>query len=168
VSRGPGSFTGVRIGVLAAKSLAWTLVRPLAGVPTFEALAAGSGAERAGVVIDARIRQVYFTLLRREDGRWRAELPDQVAPPADAAARLPAGITLVGTALRTWPDAFPRTRFVWAPEETWEPRAAVVARLGEERFRREGRGDDVLGLEPYYLRALAVRTMEEGVSGLEA
>ena len=67
---GPGSFTGVRIGVAAAKGFAWGLNLPCCGVPTLEAMAKGV-AVTDGVYIsamDARRNQVYTALFRMEQG----------------------------------------------------------------------------------------------------
>ncbi len=75
VSEGPGSFTGLRVGVSAAKGLAFATGKPLAGVPTLLALA--ERAVRASVVpdgglvvplLDARREEIYYQLFRRENG----------------------------------------------------------------------------------------------------
>ena len=72
VSHGPGSFTGLRIGMAAAKGLAWGLEIPAVGVSTLEAMAFG-GPEKEGsrlcCVMDARRNQVYNALFEIRDGR---------------------------------------------------------------------------------------------------
>ena len=70
VSSGPGSFTGVRIGVSAAKGLAWGLDKPVCGVSTLEAMALQTPEAEAFVcaVMDARRSQVYNALFEWRDG----------------------------------------------------------------------------------------------------
>ncbi|MCL2409036.1 MAG: tRNA (adenosine(37)-N6)-threonylcarbamoyltransferase complex dimerization subunit type 1 TsaB [Oscillospiraceae bacterium] len=70
VARGPGSFTGVRIGVSAAKGLAWGLDKPVAGVSTLEAMAYQIPHPGAIIcpVMDARRGQVYNALFEWKDG----------------------------------------------------------------------------------------------------
>ena len=73
VSRGPGSFTGIRIGVSAAKGLCWGADKPAIGVSTLEAMAWNAADAPAGSIIccamDARRSQVYNALFRFENGR---------------------------------------------------------------------------------------------------
>ena len=79
VANGPGSFTGVRIGVAAAKGLAWGADKPVCGVSTLEAMAHHL-ADREGIVaavMDARRGQVYNALFEASNGALKRLCPDR-------------------------------------------------------------------------------------------
>lgn len=79
VAKGPGSYTGVRIGVTLAKTLAWSLKLPISAVSSLEVLAA-NGRHFQGLIcplFDARRGQVYTGLYEYQDGRLQSVLPDQ-------------------------------------------------------------------------------------------
>ena len=71
IAAGPGSFTGLRIGIAAVKGLAWAADKPCLGVSTLEAMAWGARALGGDLccVMDARAGQVYNALFTVEDGR---------------------------------------------------------------------------------------------------
>ena len=70
VAAGPGSFTGIRIGVAAAKGIAWGADKPLCGVSTLAAMAHACNSENTVIcpVMDARRSQVYNALFERKSG----------------------------------------------------------------------------------------------------
>jgi len=80
VARGPGSFTGIRIGVAAARGLAWGAEKPCCGVSTLEAMAMPLAFMEGAVVccaMDARRSQVYNALFSAEGGRLVRLVPDR-------------------------------------------------------------------------------------------
>ena len=89
VGTGPGPFTGLRVGLMTAAALSDALTVPAYGVCSLDAMASDGDCV---VVADARRKEVYWA--RYEAGR-RVEGPE-VLRPADLAARLPAGVLLVG------------------------------------------------------------------------
>jgi len=90
VSRGPGSFTGVRIGVSAVKGLAWGLNKPVCGVSTLEAMAYQTPVPDVLLcpVMDARRDQVYNALFRWRNGTPGRLRDDRAISLADLAADL--------------------------------------------------------------------------------
>jgi tRNA threonylcarbamoyladenosine biosynthesis protein TsaB len=113
VTRGPGSFTGLRVGLAFAKGLGVALDRPVVGVGVLEALAEGAGDGFVAAAIDARRGQVYLQVF---DGGRPLMAPDVLAVEA-AAARLvelwiggPA--TLVGPGAALLASALPRARLI--------------------------------------------------------
>ncbi len=91
VSAGPGSFTGLRVGMSAAKGYCFGWGLPMAAVPTLEALASRFPSERRFIcpVLDARKKEVYAALFRREGGVLRRLTPDLALPPEALPDRLP-------------------------------------------------------------------------------
>jgi tRNA threonylcarbamoyladenosine biosynthesis protein TsaB len=159
VSIGPGSFTGLRIGLSLAKGMAFAGGLPLAAVPTLEALAAVVVAPPGATVwaaLDARMREVYAAPFRAAaDGPERLGADEALAPDV-LAARLGPEAILVGDAA----DAYPVLRERGArvlPFATHHPRGGVVARLGA-RLLAAGRGADPGPLEPAYVRASQAET----------
>lgn len=144
---GPGSFTGLRVSMSLAKGIALALRVPVVGVPS---LAAWLDAEpRAAVAIARAGAQDAYLLLRGEvEPRIVAasDLAGQVkGSPVAASSELAAAFGLSG--------ALP-------PQAA----AAAVARLGALRLRAEPRGDDLAGLEPWYLRPPRGVTPTETIS----
>ncbi len=67
---GPGSFTGMRVGVATIKGLAWALKKPIAGIPTLDILAQNVRVDNTHIipVIDARRSMVYYSVYRKKEG----------------------------------------------------------------------------------------------------
>lgn len=164
VSVGPGSFTGLRVGI--ATAVGWARARrlPACGVPTLEALAAAVEAPSVGVVVDARRGEVAAALFERRDGRLVRVVeevvgePDRVAQAFREAGGAGARCLLVGDGLARWAEAFvralPQARL--APPALWSPRAATVAWLGRCRLL-EGGAQPLVHIQPWYGRTPAFR-----------
>jgi tRNA threonylcarbamoyladenosine biosynthesis protein TsaB len=149
VSIGPGSFTGLRIGVSTVKGLAWALGLPIAAVPTLDAMAAAVPWTALPVctVLEARRDEVYAAFYRRDGEGLRRESDYLALTPAALAAMLGAPTLVIGDAAGAIDS--PHARRLPAPQRL--PSPACVAVLGRERLRL---GDTVGAAElvPFYLR----------------
>jgi tRNA threonylcarbamoyladenosine biosynthesis protein TsaB len=151
VNRGPGSFTGVRVGVAAARALALALARPVLAVSTLEALAAAAGAQPAGTIIaavDARRGQLYVQAF---DHRVAALGPPCALAPADLRLGAVAPpLRLVGNGAvalaAALSDAGPMV------SESIEADAGSVARRALERLAAGERPLEGRAVHPLYLR----------------
>lgn len=153
VSIGPGSFTGLRVGVVCAKTLAWAVGAKLVGVDTFLATASQSPPEvdRVQVVGDGQRGDLYVGRYRRDlTGDWSLDGAIGIAPADDWLAGLTATDVVSGPGLERHAEAA-AARCRVLSRELWTPRAATIARLGQPPAVR-GNTDDVWSLEPFYLR----------------
>ncbi|QSR47665.1 tRNA (adenosine(37)-N6)-threonylcarbamoyltransferase complex dimerization subunit type 1 TsaB [Aeromonas veronii] len=107
--RGPGSFTGVRIGISVAQGLAFGAGVPLIGISTLAAMAQGAyrldGAEQVLTAIDARMNEVYFGRYELIDGRMQLVGDEVVSEPValvDVRGKLAGPVTCVGTGFETY------------------------------------------------------------------
>ena len=155
VAHGPGSFTGVRIGVSTLKGLALGTGAPLVGVSTLRALAHGAPADAANVcvLVDARINEVYGAAYRRSADGWIEIVPEFVGPIEAILAKLPGDAVVLGDGAWRYEARLravaPQTR-VLSPE-AGRPSGAAVAREGLAAFRAGNPGDPARVL-PVYLR----------------
>ena len=158
VAEGPGSFTGVRIGVAAAKGFAWGAELPCYGVSTLEAMAESLGIWQGYVcpVMDARRSQVYnalFYVNRGAPERVREDRAIALADLSEELKTLEGPIFLVGDGSnlthKTLHDAIPN--LVLPPEHRMHQRAVGVALLAE-RKAAAGNSGDANALAPNYLR----------------
>ncbi len=158
VAAGPGSFTGVRIGVAAAKGFAWGKELPCYGVSTLEAMAEYLGVWQGYVVptMDARRDQTYTALFRAEKGNLTRLSPDRAISYEELAEelkKLDDAIFLVGDGAvlcyNTLEEAVPN--LVLPAEHRQHQRATGVALLAQRMIDAGDPGDGA-GLAPNYLR----------------
>ena len=158
VANGPGSFTGVRIGVAAAKGFAWGREIPLYGVSTLEAMALGLGVYQGYVcpVMDARRQQVYNALFYVNQGRMERITPDRaiaLEELKEELKNLQESIFLVGDGSILCYNTLEKEveGLVLPPEHRMHQRAVGVGMAAWEQISR-GDAGDAATLTPNYLR----------------
>ncbi|EKN5122688.1 tRNA (adenosine(37)-N6)-threonylcarbamoyltransferase complex dimerization subunit type 1 TsaB [Yersinia enterocolitica] len=157
--RGPGSFTGVRIGIGIGQGLALGADLPMIGISTLQTMAQGAfrltGASRILAAIDARMGEVYWGEFERNDeGLWLGDASEAVMTPAQAlehAQSLGGSWSTVGTGWQTYPDLISGSRVVLTDGEITLPHAEDMLPLALSSWAN-GQVVSVENAEPVYLR----------------
>ena len=151
VGRGPGSYTGLRIGLMSAKALAYALDCELRAVETFAAIAAQAPppATSLWVIADALQGHVYAQPYAKRENVWVSTGDLRIEPAADWAARVRAGDWVSGPGVTEHRERISRIGSVVA-EADREPRIECLFRVGM-RTQKLSRAE-VFALEPLYLR----------------
>lgn len=145
---GPGSFTGVRLGLTAVKGLGETLGKPVVGVSNLEALAeCGDSAMRAAV-LDARRGEIYGAVF---DAQMRAAREEVVMPFPAWLETLPEGdIEFISPDFGPFRNALGGTRFAHSKVLDQRAVAAAVGRIARQRALKPLQ--DVAGVDANYVR----------------
>jgi tRNA threonylcarbamoyladenosine biosynthesis protein TsaB len=156
VSIGPGSFTGLRVGLSTVKGLALATNKPVAAVPTLRALAWNSACSARSVcpLLDARKKEVYAALFRF-DGKEMAQTMAETAISLEGlAVALKEETVFIGEGARLYQrelTALLGDRALFAPFSVGVPSAASVAELGIAMLAK-GEAVDPDSLTPLYIR----------------
>lgn len=152
VSKGPGSYTGLRIGVSAAKGLCFSLDLPLISTPTLQNIACQMDLEPGELVIsalDARRMEVYSCVYDhqyREVRETRAEIIDEASFAEYVGEKR---VYLVGSGAEKCRGVLQHPNFIFQPDVV--PSAKEMAAIAFEKFKSK-QFEDVAYFEPYYLK----------------
>lgn len=157
--RGPGSFTGVRIGIGIAQGLAFGADLPMIGVSTLEAMAQGCfrkhNASHVACAIDARMSEVYWgRFVRQQDGTWAQFDQEQVIPPAALAEQSQADEHVWSTAGTGWDaygEALAGLKFNREGSDVLFPDAEDIVQIAKLELEK-GNTLDAEEASPTYLR----------------
>lgn len=172
VSIGPGSFTGLRIGMATAKTMAYALRIPIVGVPTLDALAWNCPIDGVHLVpmLDAQKGNVYTARYRFAGGEMIVEEGAVVRSFTEAVEQLHAlgePCLIVGERQAIRDAGLLTDNVRQAPPHLFAPRAASVALCAEVRLA-SGQADDVIQLEPLYIRRAEAEVLWEKRHGKQA
>lgn len=142
---GPGSFTGLRIGLATAKGLCFATGKPLICIPSLQALAARAPDGKICATLDAHKQEVYAAIYEVSGGIPTLIEGEWVLPPGELVEKI-AGLTVVGDGVLRYPQLGPSL------DDDGSPRPGDVARLAAVRLKN-GETDDLSTSGPRYVRA---------------
>lgn len=150
VSQGPGSYTGLRIGVSAAKGLCYALNIPLIAVDTLEVLASQISIKEGIIVpmIDARRMEVFSAFFDAKLSKTReteAEIIDE-----NSYSEINQKMYLIGDGAMKFKDTLTSEKFIFNPEIIY-PSAKEMSRISFEKHKKNDTVD-VAYFEPFYLK----------------
>ncbi len=155
VSAGPGSFTGLRIGITLAKTLAFATGAKLVAVPTMRVLVADAPQEAKHVIIvlDAKRDQIFTARFQRVEERWVEQEPPHLDSLAATLRRSPRPVYLIGEGIPFHQQYIPAgdEGIVITKPEAWRAQAKILAAIAAE-VAQAGTFVDPFLLEPIYIR----------------
>lgn len=152
ISRGPGSFTGLRIGFATLKGFLATRTKPCYGAFSLDVIASGMkplGCTDLTACLDARRGKLYARSYHYDGKRWRPNGSSRVVPIGELRSKIPTGSWIAGDGI----NKLDAKGFSAAPEKHWIPRAATLIELFETKnplLKKLRRPKEFL---PVYLRS---------------
>jgi len=155
VGLGPGSFTGLRIGVTTMRAMAIALKKPIIGIPSIDALALAVTDNHSDicVIIDAKQGKIYGRFYKQSRGAIRPVSKILLVPIDKLLARIKAPTLFLGDAITLYKEAILKTRIQglsFAPEKTCYPEAAIIGNLSFSKWKKRYR-DNIFTLSPLYI-----------------
>ncbi len=152
VSLGPGSFTGLRVGITTVKMLALTTGIQVFGISTLDVLAENAPADTQHVAVCLNLKRdtVHSCVYQRDGETWSAMIDPQLRTMADLLEASPKPVSVIGDPLPAIPDEYAQEVAVLDPEYA-VGHSQAVWRLGR-RAAKTRKPDDPMTLAPLYIR----------------
>ncbi len=159
VSKGPGSYTGLRIGVSAAKGLCFALDIPLISVDTLQVLASQAEVENGIIIpmIDARRMEVYSAIFNKNQTKIR-EVQAQILD-ENSFSEIDETIYFVGDCNEKAKTVLTKDNFVFLDDKIY-PSANEMSKLSFKKFENND-FEDVAYFEPFYLKDFLITTSKK-------
>lgn len=156
ITIGPGSFTGLRVGIATIKGLAWPLKKPVVGVSALKALAMNVEYTDEFIcpVLDARKNQVYAGVYRRDKDALIVEKEDSSIAPLDLAKSLNKPTVFLGDGIGVYGSVFRealKDNALLAPSNLWHIKASNIAKLAMIEIKK-GNVQSPESIMPHYIR----------------
>ena len=163
VDVGPGSYTGLRVGVTCAKTMAYALNKPVIDVPIFDIIAENyaMGSIPICPIIDAKRNHVYACIYTSHGIQRKRFSEFLVIRPEKLLSVLPRPVVIFGDGVKPYKDVFQQKDIIIDEEGHAIPRAKYVALLGE-RMYESGHRCEADKLLPLYLRRAEAIEKQEG------
>ncbi len=154
VSIGPGSFTGLRIGVTAARFVAFATGATIAAVPTLDIIAQNAldqAPPRIAVLLDAKRQHVFTATFELQNGKYLPTCEAHEAEPETFLKSLDQSTAVLGEGVKYHEAAVRASGLSVLPEESWPPRAKTLYDLGYT-MSKQGKFTEMKKLVPHYIR----------------
>lgn len=156
ISIGPGSFTGLRIGLSTVKALSYATEKPLIAIPTLDAFALRLPFSPYNIcpMLDARKNEIYTGLYRWRDDTIEKVITEMAIAPDDFLKQINGKTVFMGDGAKIYRELIMdvlKDDALFAPAFMMSPSASTVAEIAIEKLKREEIADPVT-LTPFYIR----------------